>query len=96
MGVLHNIYESVENLNGIYMKSKDFILEPPCPAETTSVHPLLFNHLMQTRHGYFYKCSTINCPPSISEVYNAICPTCKKGMTTAVPQVNGLTATKSL
>ncbi|KAG5602310.1 hypothetical protein H5410_033680 [Solanum commersonii] len=44
-GCLHNIYESVENLNSFYMKkSKDMIIKPECPVEISSVPLQLFNH----------------------------------------------------
>ncbi|XP_059292546.1 uncharacterized protein LOC132046011 [Lycium ferocissimum] len=41
-GCLHNIYQSVENLNDSHIQWKDSILQPKCPFRISSV-PLLLN-----------------------------------------------------
>ncbi|KAG5602302.1 hypothetical protein H5410_033672, partial [Solanum commersonii] len=62
-GCLHNIYESVENLNDTYIESKHIILKPECPPGISSV-PL-------------YRCaSSISTCSSASDDPTTICKSC--------------------
>ncbi|KAH0660727.1 hypothetical protein KY285_027905 [Solanum tuberosum] len=88
-GCLHNIYESVENLNNSYMKnSKDMIIKPECPVEIFSVPLQLFNYNVPQKKKNLSKCSSAKCSYVMEGVYK-ICPLCKNSMSMVVPATDG-------
>ncbi|WMV35341.1 hypothetical protein MTR67_028726 [Solanum verrucosum] len=88
-GCLHNIYESVENLNSSYMKrSKDMIIKPECPVVISSVPLQLFNYNVPQKKKNVYKCSSAKCSYVMEGVYK-ICPLCKNSMSMVVSATDG-------
>ncbi|KZV47546.1 hypothetical protein F511_32252 [Dorcoceras hygrometricum] len=84
-GSLANLYESIENLNESYIQpnqTKDAILKPTPPV-VTSCFPLLLTDVAAADRR-FYRC----CSYAISDNPRAICPNCKRLMTTAAQYVS--------
>ncbi|XP_047270507.1 uncharacterized protein LOC124899609 [Capsicum annuum] len=67
-GCLSNLYESVEDMNDMYIQSKDVLLKPKSPIEISSVPLQLLNMVL------YNHCSTV------SDDSSAVCPPCKYGM----------------
>ncbi|XP_049409213.1 uncharacterized protein LOC125872523 [Solanum stenotomum] len=74
-GCLPNIYESVENLNDTYMKSKHIILQPKCPVNISKAPlPLLDGIPTLTT---LYKCSNSTCTAyNVTDDPGSNCPGC--------------------
>ncbi|KAH0749645.1 hypothetical protein KY290_028877 [Solanum tuberosum] len=81
-GCLPNIYESVENLNDTYMKSKQLILQPKCPVNISKAPlPLLDGIPTPTA---LYKCSTSYCTVYVTDDPASCCPNCMSRMSIKV------------
>ncbi|KAM3232530.1 hypothetical protein P3L10_017889 [Capsicum annuum] len=65
-GCLSNLYESVEDMNDMYIQSKDVLLKPKSPIEISSVPLQLLNMVLVRGKQHF--------------LWIAVCPPCKYGM----------------
>ncbi|XP_073269393.1 uncharacterized protein [Primulina huaijiensis] len=91
VGSIANLYNSIENLNESFIqpnKAKETLLKP-IPSVGISSVPLLLKEDSKTDRK-FYRCSTQakKCLYRVSDYPNAICPQCKRTMTTVVPYVS--------
>ncbi|KAM3232543.1 hypothetical protein P3L10_017902 [Capsicum annuum] len=82
-GCLHNIYESVENLDDTYIQSKHVISQPKCPLRVSSV-PLLLRNDIPTLMT-LCKCNS-NCFYT-SDDPSTICPSCRSCMSSSLTYV---------
>ncbi|XP_049345175.1 uncharacterized protein LOC125809619 [Solanum verrucosum] len=81
-GCLPNIYESVENLNDTYMKSKHIILQPMCPVNISKA-PLPLLDGIPTPTALF-KCSVSFCTAYVTDDPASCCPNCMSRMSIKV------------
>ncbi|MCD7458018.1 hypothetical protein HAX54_036951 [Datura stramonium] len=87
IGCLHNLYESVENLDDTYIQSnlgKDMLLKPKSPVGISSGPLLLLKDVpFQTS---LYKCDS-SCSSYATDDPTAICPSCGRHMSRGLQYV---------
>ncbi|XP_056169055.1 uncharacterized protein LOC115662783 [Syzygium oleosum] len=86
VGSLGNLYDSVEKLNDVYIKSskKDIFLKPKAPAFLSEIPFLLpETSSLHSPPKTYYRCSSrsnVNCWNYVAEDRSALCPQCKNSM----------------
>ncbi|KAL0436945.1 UNVERIFIED_CONTAM: hypothetical protein Sradi_0402400 [Sesamum radiatum] len=87
VGSLTNLYGSIENLNASHIQpnqSKDTLLKPAVPSPGSSVPLLLLDDTATEKK--FYRCGQ-HCTYTITDDPRAVCPNCRRAMTTNVVYV---------
>ncbi|KAI3517314.1 hypothetical protein L1887_16528 [Cichorium endivia] len=91
IGRLRDLYQSIENLNDMYIlqnKSKDTILNPTPSNHVPHQDLLLFPiNLPATIERKFYKCSVIHRCRYVTDEPKAVCPNCRFLMSDKVAYV---------